>query len=392
MAITLLITDKTLRVQGDPLVGWTDLDVTRKFREPAAGTVTLPAYPEVMAQLQPSNRMVVIRDGTIWTAGPMEQPTDYEWSVDDQPGVGRVTVTFSDDLALIAGHITWPEPEKTWPLQLGDTWDTYDTVGSETIIRTLVDTNAGPGARTDRRVPNLILGPAAGVGTPTSLRTRFEPLLDPCRLAATSGGGIGFRTRQIGSQIVFDCYAPVDRTARARFSTGLGNLRGVSYTQSAPEATHALVAGREEEGSSIRTFVQIADTAAAAAWWRVEKYVDGGADNDDTGELTASGTSEIADGAAPVSLAMVTVDTPDLQAGRDFDLGDLVAVALPHGLQVTDVVRAITLQATANEGEQVASVIGSQDASTDPQTVRLIRTLSRRLGRLETRGTRSATP
>ncbi len=385
MAITLLITDQNLTVQGAPLTGWTSLDVTKKFNEPAAGSVVLPAYPEVMAQLQPGSRLVVIRDGSIWTAGPMEQPTDYEWSIDGEPGDGKVTVTFSDDLARIAGHIVWPEPAATWELQHGDTWRSFDTISSETIIRTLVDENAGPGARPDRRIPNLVLAAAAGVGTATSVRTRFEPVLDPCRLAASAGGGIGFGTQQIGSQIVFGCYAPVDRTATARFSTGLGNLRGIGYSQSAPELTHALVAGRETEGSSIRTFVQVADTAAAATWWRVEKYVDGSADNDNKGELTASGTSEVAEGAAPVTLSTVTVDTPDLQAGRDYDLGDRVTVALPHGLVVTDLVRAITLQASADEGEQVATVIGSQDATTDPQMVRLIRTLGRRLGRLETR-------
>lgn len=385
MAITLLITDKNLVVQGDPLTGWANLDVTQKFNEPAAGSVVLPAYPEVMAQLQPGNRMVVIRDGGIWTAGPMEQPTDYEWSVDGEPGVGRVTVNFSDDLATIAGHIVWPEPALTWAGQHGDTWRSFDTISSETVIRTLVNENAGPGARTDRRIPNLVLAAAAGVGAATSVRTRFEPLLDPCRLAASAGGGIGFRTQQVGQQIVFSCYAPADLTNIARFSTGLGNLRGIAYSQSAPEVTHALVAGRETEGSSIRTFVQVADTAAAATWWRVEKYVDGGADNDTKGELTASGTGEIADGAAPVTLSTVTVDTPDLQAGRDYGLGDRVTVALPHGLVVTDLVRAITLQASADKGEQVATVIGSQDATTDPQTVRLIRTLGRRLGRLETR-------
>ncbi|MFF9269069.1 siphovirus ReqiPepy6 Gp37-like family protein [Streptomyces rochei] len=385
MAITLLITDRDLSVQGDPLVGWANLDVTRRFNEPAAGTVTLPAHPEVMAQLQPGNRMVVIRDGSIWMAGPMEQPTDYEWSVEGEPGVGRVTVNFSDDLASIAGRIVWPEPALTWAGQHGDTWRELTTVSSETIVRTLVNENAGPGARADRRVPHLVLAAAAGVGTATSVRTRFEPVLDPCRLAASAGGGIGFRTRQIGSQIVFDCYAPADRTATARFSTGLGNLRGIAYSQTAPEVTHALVAGRETEGSSIRTFVQVADTAAAATWWRVERYVDGGADNDTKGELTASGTGEIAEGAAPVTLSTVTVDTPDLRAGVDYDLGDRVAVALPHGLQVTDVVRAITLHASATGGEEVASVIGSQDATTDPHVVRLIRTLGRRLGRLETR-------
>ncbi|MFJ2006990.1 siphovirus ReqiPepy6 Gp37-like family protein [Streptomyces chartreusis] len=385
MAITLLITDEDLVVQGDPLTGWSDLEVTLKFNEPASGSVTLPAYPEAMQQLVPGARMVVIRDGSVWCAGPMEQPTDYSWSVDSERGVGQVVVNFSDDMATIAGHITWPEPALTWAGQHGDTWRTFAATNSETLIRTLVNENCGPGALTARRIPHLVLDSVAGAGSNTALSTRFEPVLEACRRAASAGGAIGFRTRQDGGQIKFGCYTPADKTATARFSTGLGNLRGIQYSQSAPTVTHALVAGNETEGSSIRTFVEVADATAAATWWRVERYVDGGADDDTTGELTAAGTSEIAEGAAPVSLATVTVDTEDLRAGRDFGLGDKVAVALPHGLQVTDVVRAIHLTATAAEGEQVASVIGSQDATTDPRTVRLIRTLTRRLGRLETR-------
>ncbi|MDX3455035.1 siphovirus ReqiPepy6 Gp37-like family protein [Streptomyces sp. ME02-8801-2C] len=385
MAITLLITDDNLAVQGDPLTGWTDLDATLKFNEPGAGSVTLPAYPAVMEQLQPGNRLVLVRDGAIWMAGPMEQPTDYSWSVDSDRGVGTVTVNFSDDLATIAGHITWPEPALAWAGQHGDTWRTFTATNAETIIRTLVNENCGPGAIVARRIPQLVLDTVASAGTNTALSTRFEPVLEACRRAASAGGLIGFRTRQDGTQIKFGCYTPADKSATARFSVGLGNLRGLQYSQSAPTATHALVAGNETAGSSIRTFVEVADTGAAALWWRVEHFIDGGADNDSTGELTAAGTSDLAESAAPVTLATVTVDTEGLQAGRDYTLGDKVAVALPHGLQVTDIVRAINLQASAGGGEQVASVVGSQDATTDPQTVRLIRTLSRKVGRLETR-------
>lgn len=384
MAITLLITDKNMVVQGDPLTGWTNLDATLNFNAPAAGTVTLPAHPYVMNQLVPGNRLVVIRDQDIWTAGPMEEPTNYRWSL-DEPGVGEVDINFSDDLATIAGHITWPEPALTWAGQHGDTWRTFTATNAETIIRTIVSENAGPGAITARRIPNLVLDTIATAGTNTAVKTRFEPVLDVCRAAASTGGGIGFRTRQDGSQIKFGCYTPANKSATARFSTGLGNLRGVSYKQTAPTSTHALVAGTETEGSTVRTYLEVADTAAASAWWRVEKYVDGGAADNSAGELTAAGTSEIAEGAAPVELAVVTIDTPELKAGRDYGLGDKVAIALPHGLQLTDIVRSIHLQATPDGGEQVSSVIGSQDATTDPRIVRLVRTLNRRLGRLETR-------
>ncbi|MFJ1581550.1 siphovirus ReqiPepy6 Gp37-like family protein [Streptomyces sp. NPDC088182] len=385
MTIQMLITDKNLAVQGDPLAGWTSVDATTKFNEPASGTVTLPATPEVMEQLQPGNRLTLIRDKQIWMAGPMEIPTDYSWSVAQDPGVGTVTVSFSDDLAVLAGYITWPEPASAWTGQHGNTWRQINTTNSETIIRTLVNENCGPGALAARRIPNFSVDTAAGVGTATTVRTRFEPLLEVARRVAIDGGGIGFRTQQTGTAIRFGCYAPADRTGTARFSLGLGNLRSLSFKASAPAATHVLVAGTETEGSTTRTFVERGAPAAAALWWRTEAYLDGGADTDANGELTAAGNAELAEGAAPVELATATVDTPDLRAGIDYDLGDRVTVALPHGLEVTDVVRSIHLQATPTSGEYVTAVVGSPAATSDPQMVRLVRTLTRRLAALETR-------
>lgn len=386
MAIQLLVTDENLAVVGDPLAGWTDLECDRKFNEPASGSVQLPAYPEVMAQLVEGNRLVAIRDGAIWCAGPMEVPQDFTWGVDDsaQPGVGMVTVNFSDDLARPAGYITWPLPASAWSAQPDTASREIAATNAETIIRQLVDENCGPGALAARQIPNFVLGAVAGVGTAISITTRFEPLLDVCRSVAIAGGGLGFRTQQVGSQIVFEVYAPRDLTATARFSQGLGNLRSVHSAGSAPTATHALVAGSENEGGP-RTFVEVADTAAAALWWRVEKHIDGPVVDDSTGELTTSGEEELATGAAPVELATVTVDTEDLRAGVDYDLGDRVTVALPTGLEVTDVVRSIHLKATPDGGEDVSSVIGSPEATSDPRMVRLVRELSRRLGRIETR-------
>lgn len=383
--IELLITDQDLAIQGDPIAGWTQVDAIKKFNEPGSGSVDLPARPEVMAQLQPGNRLVLIRDGQIWMAGPMEIPADYTWSVDGEPGPGLVTVNFSDDLATVAGYITWPEPAEAWTDQQGNTWRQITATNAETIIRQLVDENCGPGALAARRIPNFVLDTAAGVGTTTTVNTRFEPLLEAARRVAVDGGAIGFRVRQDGTQLKFGCYAPADLTATARFSVGLGNLRSIASKVSAPTVTHALVAGSETEGSTTRTFVQVADTAAAAAWWRVEKYVDASEADDSTGELTQAGAVELADGAAPVELATVTIDTPGLKAGLDFDLGDKVTVALPYGVEIADLVRSIHLQATPDSGEYVATLVGSPAATTDPQMVKAIRTLGRRLGRLETR-------
>lgn len=393
MAIQVLITDPQHQVVGDPLAEWSGLDVTTRFNEPASGQLTHPAWPWVMEQLQPGNRAVLIRDGQVWCEGPIEVPQDYTWDLMDDADPGTVTLHFSDDLAVAAGHITWADPAAAWPLQPFKADYRLTNTNAETIIRTLVDVNCGPGALAGRQIPGFALATAAGVGTATSITTRFEGLLEACRRAAVNGGGLGFRTYASGGQVLFEVYQPTDLTATARFSKGLGNLRSVRFKQSAPTVTDALVSGSYTEADpdavppveESRTFVEVADAAAAGLWWRVEQHVDGSADDDADGELSAAGAEELAGGAAPVELATVTVDTEDLRAGVDYGLGDRVTVVLPTGLEVADIVRSIHLQATPDSGEYVTALIGSPEATTDPATVRLIRELGRRLGRLEAR-------
>jgi hypothetical protein len=384
VAIQLLVTNQALAVQGDPLADWLSLDATLRFNEPGTGSVELVAHPYVMAQLQPGNRLVVVRDGAVWMAGPMEIPQDFSWGIgsEGEAPPGKVTVAFSDDLARPAGYLTWPNPAAAWSAQPETAYQLTST-NAETILRTLINLNCGPGALVARRIPNLALGPVAGVGTAVSVQTRLERLLDVCRRVAIDGGGLGFRTRQTSSQIEFEVYAPQDLTSTARFSEGLGNLRAVTYKRTAPTVTHALVTASAD--AFPRTYLEVADTSAASAWWRVEQLVDSSAVDDVNGELTQEGNQALAEGAAPVELATVTVDTEDLRAGRDFGLGDRVTVALPHGVEVTDVVRSIHLQATPGSGEYVTSLVGSPEATSDPQMVRLVRELSRRLGRLEAR-------
>lgn len=384
MAITLLVTDRNLNVLGDPLSDWSSLTCDLNFNQPAAGNVTLPAWPETMAQLQPGNRLVVIRDGAIWCAGPLETPQAYTWDLDSNADPGTVTVDFSDDLARVAGYLTYPDPTLAFTAQDADqTTRSITATNAETIIRTLVNENCGPGAISARRIEKLVLDTVAGVGSTTSISTRYEALLDVCRtLAATDG--LGFRTRQDGASIKFGVYQPADRTATARFSAALGNLRSVTYSLVAPLATAELVQGGDPS-TATGVYVEV-NSGAAADWYRVEKLQDQTGTLDDAdGELTQAGTLALGDDNPQSSLATVTVDTDDLQAGRDYGLGDKVTVVLPSGLEVPDVVRTIRLDATPDDGEVVTSVIGNQDQSTATATTRVIRELSRRLGRLETR-------
>ncbi|MCX4622777.1 siphovirus ReqiPepy6 Gp37-like family protein [Streptomyces albogriseolus] len=390
MALQLLVTDRNLNVVGDPLPKWTKLACDLNWNRPASGEVQLPAWPEVMELLQPGHRLVVVRDKQVWCAGPMEEPQDYAWDLGANAG-GTVTVRFSDDLARVAGYLTYPEPTKTFTAQdtVTDRLRTFTSTNNETIIRQLVDENCGPGALAARRIEQLVLDDVAGVGSNRSLSTRFAPLLDACREAAAPDG-LGFRTRQVGKQIRFGVYAPRDLTGTARFSAGLGNLRSLRFTLGAPRATAELVQGGGDPDDTatppnVRVYVEV-DSGAAADWYRVEKLIDKtGTDDDSGGELTQAGTLALGDDNPQASLSTVTVDTEDLRAGRDYFLGDKVTVALPTGLEVADIVQTIRLEATPDEGELVTSVIGNSDKTTTTATVRTVRDLARRLGRLEVR-------
>jgi hypothetical protein len=389
VAIQLLVTDKNLAVLGDPLDGWTNLSCDLNFNAPASGTVTLPARSQYMELLQPGNRLVVIRDETIWCAGPLEVPQDFSMDLEQNPDPGTVKVQFSDDLARVAGYLTYPEPGLAFSAQTttSNVVRQISATNAETIIRTLISENCGPGALTARQIEQLVLDTVAGVGGTRSISTRFEPLLDACRTVAATDG-LGFRTRQDGNQIKFGVYAPVDRTGTARFSFGLGNLRSLSFTMGAPLATSELVQGGNDpadDAGNARVYVEVT-SGQASTWYRVEKLVDKtGTTDDSKGELTQAGTLALGDDNPQASLSTVTVDTEDLKAGRDYGLGDKVTVALPTGLEVADIVQTIRLQDTPDEGEVVTSVIGNSDKSTTTATVRTVRDLARRLGRLEAR-------
>ncbi|MEU7376533.1 siphovirus ReqiPepy6 Gp37-like family protein [Streptomyces albidoflavus] len=389
MAIELLVTDRNLNILGDPITGWTKLECEQTHNFPAAGSVTMPARPAYMDLLQPGNRLVVIRDKEIWCAGPLEEPQHYTWDLGGSAGHGTVAVQFTDDLARIAGYLTHPEPDRAFSAQT----TTSDKVrkitdSAEEIIRTLVDENCGQGALAPRRIERLLLDSPAGVGSTRTVSTRFEPLLDACRTAAATDG-LGFRTYQNGDQIYFGVYAPADRTAEARFSAGLGNLRAVSHTLAAPTATSELVQGGNnpaDDPGNTRAYVEVT-SGAATDWYRVEKFVEqSGTDDDSEGELTQAGRLAFGNDNPQASLSMLTVDTEDLRAGRDYQLGDRVTVVLPTGMEVTDLVRAIRLEATPNEGELVTSVIGNTtDRTTNSRLVTQVRDLARRLGHMEAR-------
>lgn len=375
----ILLTDKNLTVVGDPLVNWVTLDVTLRFNEPGSGLFTAPGYPWVREQLAASHRVVVIRDGVILQAGPIEKWL-YERSDDgENAGDGMLTVNWADDLAWVAGRVAYPNPALTPPNQVTDNW-TF-TGNAEAGMHSLVNLNAGPGALTARRVPSLVMGSTTGAGSTIDIKAEiFEPVCDVLRRAALAGGGLGFRVVQVGSQLQFQVYEPDDVSGTVRFGFGLGNLKYIGYEVTAPSVTTAIV-GAQGSGAD-RFALERTNTAAETAWGRLEKHV-ARPGSDPTAELQADGDEALAEGGETARLPSNVADTPDQRYGVDYDLGYKVAIESWPGEQIVDVVQTVHLQAWPTAGEVVSATVGSHAASNDPSWVKRLREIDRRVGRLE---------
>jgi hypothetical protein len=376
---TILVTDENLTVVGDPILEWTVLDCTLKFNEPGSGMFVCPGYPWIREQIQAGNRIVVLRNRQVLMAGPFESLL-YERSDDGQnAGDGTLTVHFSDDLANVVARCTYANPALAAGAQTTDNW--VYTGNAELALRAAVNLNAGPGALVARQVPSLILGALASVGSSITLKAdRMEPLGEVLRRGALVGGGLGFRTHQVGTDIEFQVYDPPDVSGSVRFSFGLGNLRYVGYERTAPSATVAIVGGQGEGAD--RLVLERINATGVADWGRLELLVPRPG-NTPTAELNEDGDQALADADDTVRLQTAALDTYDQRFGIHYGLGDRVAIEPWQGLEIADPVMTVHLQAWPTAGEVVSSTIGSQAASADSAYIRRLREIDRRVGRLE---------
>ncbi len=381
---TLLITDANLEVLGDPITCWTSLDCTLRFNEPGSGFFKSPAYPWLREQIIPGARVVVNRhtwDGPgsgIVMAGPIEKYIDERSDNGENAGDGKITVNFSDDLAKVVARLVYPNPAQTPSAQTTDAW-TY-TGNAELALREVVNKNAGPGALANRQIPQLVLGSLASVGSSVTVTSqRMQPLGEVARQIAQVGGGLGFRTRQVGDQIVFEVYAPPDKSDNVRFSFALNNMKYIAYEVTAPKATTVIAGGQGEAAD--RNLHERNNSAEEAVWGRYEALASTAG-----GDATAAqdtGDRMLAESAATVRIPSNVADSPDQRYGIDYELGDIVAVESRPGQQILDVIRTVHLQAWPTAGSIFAPFVGDQSAQTTPLWAKRLRELEERLGTLE---------
>jgi hypothetical protein len=287
--------------------------------------------------------IIVYRNNVVQLSGYW---TDQDHQRDLQ--TNTVTVSGVDDTGWLTRRLVYADPNDiTPPYTVAQ--DVRTGQASE-VIRQFVDENGGLSTAVARRIPGLFAGTNPAIGPTVTGTGKWQKLLPLCQeLAAASeaqGTPLGFRIVQSGTDLLFDLYAPTDKTGDVVFSVERGNLAGFKYSRTAPTMTYAIVGG-DGEGTA-RTFTDKANGALQAQWGRIEDDLIDARNGDTANEVSQAADQALAEGAGTTSLSVTPIDLDTQRYGEHYGLGDKVTVLLDAiGPQVETVIADAEGQGTS---------------------------------------------
>lgn len=375
------VRDTDLTLTGE-LKGFTKLEVnlTYGLYGVSSWTVSGPASGHMTKLYTPGRGLVVVdkrglplhSSSGVLIAGDVEDDGPHSWSSDSAADAspGSVQLSGADDLAVVEGEQAFPDPTLSVEDQGATTYDSRSGK-AETVIKGYVGDNVGVSrtvARGDADVPDarlVTVAPDLARGSDASFKATFDPLMDILKtVGQTSTPQLAPRVTQVGSDLVFDVYAPVDRSADVRFSKRRKNLRAYSVSRSAPTVTHVVVAGGDT--GTGRAYTERKDATAANQWRRIRRSFVDQRQTTTVSELQAAGDEELARGRRSGVLSATAVDLPKMRFGEHFGLGDWVAVEAETGVVYVDQVTAVKITIGDKGVEPTLITIGNPDL--DPTT------------------------
>jgi hypothetical protein len=359
-----------------------DLDLTAEVVANNVGTwtLTLPfEHPMVPHLRTPGSGLIVTGPTDVLFSGPTVKP-NYESTPQDP--AGTVVVEGITDEHILQDYLCYPDPSNPDSTTQGMTNDVR-TGARETLMHTYVKRNIGSLAPAGRRNTKLINGTDLGRGGTVTKSPRFRVVGNLLEELAAKGD-LGFRVVQRGSNLVFETFASVDRTATVRLSTNNGQLAGQKVSIAVPGVTRVIVAGKNQgtDRSIVERTNSTATTAEAAWGRRIERFVDQRS-TEDLAELSEAGDEILAEeGLTLVSAQAVPAEDTTMRFGRHWFLGDLVRVVL-EDQEVAAIVTSVILSANA-DGFRMGVTLGeTQGFSARATYAKRQRALESRVAQIE---------
>lgn len=351
----IYVRDAQLRRQGE-VDDFVDLEAIRRWCDIGTWILNVDRRSPLAGALrQPGAGIIITRDDQIWMAGPW---TDALHTV--QASKETLKLSGVDDNVWLKRRLASPSPTESFPPYTAQAFDVRTGIAS-TVLRQYVNANLGAGAVGVRRKAEVTLGTDPLVGTSVTGRARWQVLLTFLQEMALSAN-IGFSFAQVGLNLEFGTFAPVNKTSSVRFSRDIGNLAEFEYHETAPDSNYAYIGGGGV--GTARVFSEKPDSASVATWGRIEGELVDRSDTTSPTEMSQLADKTLAEQAAKTILSPILLDTPQIAYGTDYDLGTKVSIELDNPGStdiVQDIVRRVTLKAD-KDGFLVTPAVGSEGA------------------------------
>lgn len=221
-----------------------------------------------------------------------------------------------DGLFGSPGRVALPE--------VGMAHDQYNAVASETIMKELVNVNAGPGAAVNRRIPRLTIAPTQGRGTTETVWARYQSVLYWLEtLASINDFGWHVEYDPDTGDFVFEIVEGEDKTDTVVLDTALESLLEFQWVRTEDAlANYAYAAG---EGDGILRLVAELYTGMTEPTGFDRREVFAPApDISDANALTTAGMGALEETTRQESFGVTINPAGPYTYRTDWDLGDTV--------------------------------------------------------------------
>jgi hypothetical protein len=323
------------------------------------------------------------------------QMTSYQHSWGNQTGdterggdsgSGTIEVAGVEDTAILGYRMVFPDPARGVDLQTTAV-NRVKTGFAETVMRDFARENigdkvpsTGPPGDPTRRVTNLEFSTDQARGTSITVSARFDNLLDLTQRIA-SPQLLGFSVKSVPNGYLYDVTSAQDLSLDVKFSRDLGNLRGYSYSTTAPMLTNAAVAG----GGDGTARVINKYTQAVGPWgWMIEQFIDR-RDTSVAAEMLQAAQEAFSQYGEQFTLSFNPIDSEFMRFGRDYKLGDKVTVSI-NGVDFVDTITQVQYELRPGQ-ERIKPVIGSAESVFGKalDLYRVVKLIVARVGLLERR-------
>ncbi|WJN62951.1 Hub-like baseplate protein [Streptomyces phage phiScoe25] len=352
--LTVEVRDKALNrlgvIRPEELV----LELEDQFNNVGTWKLTLAVeHPLTTALRTPGSGVIITGPTDVLMSGPT---TKNEFAATPEGPGGSVVFEGISDTCVLSDMLAFPDPTNVNPTTQTKSHDERNGP-AETLLHAYVNANVGPGAPAARRKAGLIMGTNQARGTIMTKKARF-PVLGNLLTDIAIVDGLGFRVVQRGSNLVFETFQIIDRTATIRLDVLNNTLSGQRVAITPPAATHVIVAGQgEQEDRTFRDVTTVESLAAEADWGRRIEVFEDQRDKSADGELDQSGLETLAEkGFTSVAVQAVPMEDAAMAFGIDWYLGDVVSVVV-NDQELSSTVTGMVLKATS-DGFKVGVLLG----------------------------------